>query len=62
METLMTKADAMKKMGEGRYLISSAEFSFAFGDITRDEFDAKIAAGNRLICDAMDALEGKDVA
>jgi hypothetical protein len=54
--TPMTLKSKKLQIAKGKQIISSAEFAFGFGDIKRDEFDSRIAEGNRLILNALDGL------
>ena len=49
----MTKA-MKQQMAEGQRMISQAEFSFGFGDISRERFDSMITKGNNLILASLD--------
>lgn len=60
--SVMTKksirTEAKRRMAIGRALIASAEFRFGIAkEITREQFDAQVAEGNRQILDALDLSE-----
>ena len=55
------RAALMKQIGEGRSMISSAEFRYMFGDITLEQCNTEIRTGNKLLMDALDQAEAKGV-
>ena len=66
MKTRETKTEAKARLnqqaGAGRRMITGAEFEYGIGrSITREEFDARIAEGNRLILSAYDEADALNV-
>lgn len=53
-----TRAQGKRMMGDGQRKISSAEFRFEIAkEISREQFDAEVSEGTRLICDGADLVD-----